>query len=248
MSNALPNPEQKRSYVQAMFTEIADRYDFLNSLISLNLDAPWRRKMVRACRLTGSETVLDIGTGSGVSAFALARALRPDGFVLGADFAHGMLRVAQKKQVQKEGASLGARAKAGCAFVNADALELPFPDSTFDAVTSAFVLRNLVDLHKGFADMARVTKSGGRVVALEICRPDAPLLKLLFRTYFYGWVPLLGSLLSRRRDAYTYLPHSLTNFPIKTDLTAIMARAGLTRTAYHLLAGGMAALYVGVKP
>ena len=229
-----------------MFTNISDRYDLLNSLISLNLDAPWRRKMVRACELRGSENVLDIGTGSGVSAFELARSLTPAGLVVGADFAHGMLQVAQRKLVQKECASLTARAKAGCAFVNADALELPFADDTFDAVTSAFVLRNLVDIQKGFEEMRRVAKPGGRVVALEICRPDNILLKALFRIYFYGWVPLLGGLLSRF-DAYKYLPNSLTYVPVKSDLTALMSASGLQNARYDLLAGGMAVLYSGVK-
>ena len=218
-----------------MFTNISDRYDLLNSLISLNLDAPWRRKMVRACELRGSENVLDIGTGSGVSAFELARSLTPAGRVVGADFSHGMLKVAMKK--------LKA---ANCFFANADALELPFPDATFDAVTSAFVLRNLVDIQKGFEEMRRVAKPGGRVVALEICRPDHILLKALFRIYFYGWVPLLGGLLSRF-DAYKYLPNSLTHVPVKSDLTALMSAAGLKNARFELLAGGMAVLYSGVK-
>jgi demethylmenaquinone methyltransferase/2-methoxy-6-polyprenyl-1,4-benzoquinol methylase len=146
-----------------------------------------------------------------------------------------------------------ARRKAGLRqshapeFVVGDALTLPYPDGSFDAVTSAFTVRNVGDIPRAFAEMYRVLKPGGRLVCLEMTHPPSPLIALGFTFYFYRVAPLLGALLSGDRDAYTYLPHSLESFPDAEHLAVIIQQAGFRRVRYRRLNLGTVACHVGVK-
>jgi demethylmenaquinone methyltransferase/2-methoxy-6-polyprenyl-1,4-benzoquinol methylase len=133
-------------------------------------------------------------------------------------------------------------------WVAADALQLPFSDNTFDCVTTGFAMRNVVNIEQAFRDMMRVVKPGGRVVCLEVARPKFALVRWGHRLYFNKIVPLLGRLISRHKEAYTYLPASAENFPPPEELKRIMERAGLGRVRFKRYGLGAVAIHVGVKP
>lgn len=222
--------------VRAMFTRIAGRYDLMNSLMTAGRHHAWRRRAARAALDAPPGPVLDLATGTADMALAL-RARDPARTVVGADFSPGMLARARAKL-----------ARAGpdrIHLVGADALRLPFADASFAAVTSAFLLRNLEDLEQGLAEMRRVTRPGGRVVALDIVGPRWPLGRSLFAVYFHRVVPLLGALVAGDRQAYTYLPRSVERFLEPAELAALMERAGLRAVHYRRLGLGTVALHAG---
>ena len=240
-AEVLPPPEQKAQYVREMFTSIAPTYDRLNSVMSLGLHRVWRRQAVALTGLRPGDTALDVATGTGDFALAMARRVIPGGRVIGTDFSEGMLELAAAKA---ENAGLAGVVT----FQWADALDLPFADGGFDAVTVGFAGRNVTDLHRFFSELRRVVRPGGRVVHLELSKPSLPLFKTLYRIYFYNLVPLVGGALARSRSAYTYLPNSLTPFPPADELARIMREAGLSRVRYYPLAFGTVTIHVGVTP
>ena len=178
--------------------------------------------------------MLDVATGTGDLAIELSRRVVPGGEVVGTDFSDRMLEL--------------ARAKApAIAFEQANALELPYDDGSFDAATVGFGARNFADLERGLGEMARVVRPGGRVVVLEITTPTRPPLSTFYGVWFDRIVPVLGRL-SGEQDAYSYLPNSVKRFPVPRELAAIMERAGLERLRWILTAGGIIALHVGEVP
>jgi demethylmenaquinone methyltransferase/2-methoxy-6-polyprenyl-1,4-benzoquinol methylase len=241
--------------VRAMFDRIAGVYDPLNTAMTAGLHHRWRERAVdKACVGPGSR-VLDVATGTGDLALELARRVGPDGEVVGSDFSEGMLDRARAKAAGADPRSARPR------FEWADAMELPYAGSSFDAATVGFGARNFDDLARGLAEMARVVRPGGRVVVLEITTPTRPPLSFFYRLWFDRVVPLLGrltgasvALVSRLRgratdptiaDAYTYLPNSVKRFPVPTALAAEMERAGLQDIGYLLTAGGIVAIHTG---
>jgi demethylmenaquinone methyltransferase / 2-methoxy-6-polyprenyl-1,4-benzoquinol methylase len=223
--------------VARMFGRIAPRYDLLNTLMTFGMDAGWRRRAVAAAALSGHGRALDVGTGTGALALAVARAV-PGGSVVGVDFAGPMIARAPGRAAA---AGLDERTD----FAQADALRLPFPDRSFDAVTSAFVVRNVADLGQAFREQARVLRPGGRVVCVELTRTRLPVFRHLFAWYFHRWVPLLGALVAGDAAAYTYLPESLDRFPRPSALADVMREAGLRDVRYELLGMGTVSLHVG---
>lgn len=227
----------KGEYVRAMFTRIARRYDLMNALMTCGRHHAWRRITAAALRAAPPGPVLDLATGTGDLALAIRRA-RPEDTVFGADFSEGMLREAAAK--------LSRRHQRRMPLVAADALALPFRDRTFAAVTSAFLLRNLGDLGRGIAEMRRVTRPGGLVVALEITRPRIPGWDAIFGFYFHRIVPAVGAVVAGDRAAYAYLPESVSQFASPQGLADLMRRAGLGDVRYRRLGLGTIALHVGV--
>ena len=224
-----------------MFGAIARRYDLLNRLLSLGIDRSWRREATLAAlekQVPGrAMRILDVATGTADLALALKKAA-PNAEVIGVDFVPEMLSLGRAK-ASKRGVEI--RLEQG------DGLALPYEDSSFDALTIAYGLRNFADYEKGLAEFYRVLKPGGRLVILEFPPPPKGVFGQLFRFYFLKVVPLLGGLLSGRRSAYTYLPDSVLKFPKPPELAHMMRSAGFREVRYHLQTFGVSALHVGDK-
>jgi demethylmenaquinone methyltransferase/2-methoxy-6-polyprenyl-1,4-benzoquinol methylase len=202
--------------------------------MTAGLDRRWREAAAAAADVAAGQAVLDVCTGTGDLAFALRRRVTASGRVVGADFAENMLERAREKADER-----GEQVE----FIQADALALPFVDSTFDGATVAFGIRNVSDLGAGIAEMVRVVRPGGRVVILEITTPRH--LRRFYQLWFDRVVPLLGELLGRDGAAYGYLPESVKRFPEPPQLGAVMAGAGLADVRWQLFAGGIIALHYG---
>src|SRR5438128_657327 len=231
MERDYPGPDSRR--VQEMFAGIAHRYDFLNHFLSASIDRRWRKVAVNKVReLVGSSpsiVCLDVCSGTGDLALALHRGLHCD--VIASDFCHPMLTRAYAKC-----AGLPVRN------VEADALNLPFPDRSFEALTIAFGLRNLEDPRRGLNEMRRVLKPGGGVVILEFSKPVAPVFKHAFNFYFRHILPKLGAAISGNGSAYQYLPDSVRKFPAQDQLKELMESCEFRDVGYGNLSGGIAAL------
>src|SRR5256886_7295634 len=227
----------KPEAVRGMFTRIARRYDLMNSLMTAGRHHAWRAVVARAAAAAPPGPALDLARATADLALAL-RAAMPQRPVFGADFSEAMLREARLK--------LRLRRATRVALLAADALALPFADKTFACVTSAFLLRNLVDLSAGLAEMRRVTMAGGLVAALEITRPGVPGWDALFALYFNRLVPLIGALVAGDRAAYTYLPQSVGRFVTPAELGRLVERAGLRAVRWRRLGLGTIAVHVGM--
>jgi demethylmenaquinone methyltransferase/2-methoxy-6-polyprenyl-1,4-benzoquinol methylase len=221
-----------------MFDRIADRYDAMNSVMTAGMHHRWRRRSAERADLSQGDSALDVCCGTGDLALELARWVGPSGSVIGCDFSEPMLEVARSKAAER---GLG-----WVRFENADALQLPYADRSFDAVTVGFGVRNLADLDRGLAEMTRVLRPGGRLVILEITQPRRPPLSLFYSLWFDRIVPLLGAL-AGDRDAYAYLPESVRSFPSPLGLAQRMSEAGLRRILVTVLAGGIIAIHSGVR-
>lgn len=219
-----------------MFTAIAPRYDFLNHLLSFNVDRSWRRAAVARlgweARPTG--VYLDLCAGTLDLAAQLARQPGFRGTVLGADFVVPMLA---------RGKGKAPRAVP----VGADALALPFPDAAFDGALVGFGVRNLADLDAGLVEAARVLKPGARFVILEFATPRFAPLRAVYLFYFRHILPVIGRMVSKHRDAYTYLPESVLDFPAPDALARRLAAAGFRDVGFELLTGGICAVHHGTR-
>jgi len=229
----------KPGYVQAMFTAIAGRYDFVNAVLSFGLDAGWRRFAASQATTGPNGLALDVAAGTGELARHLARK-EGRATVVALDFCPDMLSRARAKRIAQDG---GDRVE----FVLGDVLQLPFADGTFDCVTIGFGLRNVADVRAAFREMSRVTRAGGTVVSLELTRPVSPFARVLHALWLSRVVPHLGRLISGSREAYEYLPHSIREFPSPEEVKIIMEGAGLGDVKVHRLSGGIATVHVGAK-
>jgi demethylmenaquinone methyltransferase/2-methoxy-6-polyprenyl-1,4-benzoquinol methylase len=225
--DALPVGDEKARRVRGMFDGIATRYDLLNRMLTFGMDVGWRRRAVRALALDRGSLVLDMACGTG----DLCRELAAAGYrSIGLDFSFGML----------------AASKTRAPLVQADVLAMPVGDGVADGVTCGFALRNVVDLDRLFAEMARVIRPGGRLAILEVAEPANPIVRTGHAVYFNRVVPAVGGLLSDRA-AYRYLPRSVAYLPPPADLMAMVRRAGFPDARRSALAAGIAQLLTGSR-
>jgi demethylmenaquinone methyltransferase/2-methoxy-6-polyprenyl-1,4-benzoquinol methylase len=232
--------ENKANYVKSMFDQIAPRYDLMNRLMTFGQDQSWRRYVVRQAAPPIGGLALDVATGTGDIAIELAHAIGYKGQVVASDFSLEMMQPGPAKAAK---AKVGQQVK----FMAADALHLPFPNNTFDCITTGFAMRNVVDIQGAFAEMRRVAKPGGRIVCLEVAKPKSATIRFLHQFYFNNVVPILGQLVGGAKEAYTYLPDSAKNFPPPPQLKLIMEQAGLQQVRYHLMSFGAVAVHTGLK-
>jgi len=245
---------EKPEYVKELFDSISQEYDRMNWLMTGGLLALWHRAFARETRLSLGESALDVCCGTGDLSFIQARRVGPDGRVVGLDFSPNMLEIAAAR------AERDATSRAPIQWIEGDAHQLPFPDGDattgFHAVTMGFALRNVARIPTAIGEMARVARKGGRIVCLEVSRPDHPLIRAGFNVYFFRIVPLLGRWAERRippesplRELrpYTYLPYSLEHLPSPAELLAILRDAGLVNVRRRPLTGGVVSLYIGEK-
>ncbi len=239
MSTSLLDKRETR--IRRMFGDIAPRYDFLNHLLSMNVDRYWRWRTTRLAPPDGTGPILDLCTGTGDLALAYDRAASQQVPVVGADFCHEMLIRAGQKACRSQ-------AEQRIRFLEADAQQLPLADGQFQITTVAFGLRNVTDMDRGLAEMVRVTRPGGKVAILEFSQPRGRFFGPLFRFYSKWMLPYIGQMISRSKDnAYRYLPASVREFPDGEALADRLRRHGLSDVRWYPLTFGIATLYVGTK-
>ena len=234
------NTEQtKKEEVREMFDRIAPTYDMLNHTLSLNIDRLWRRRVVRLVRRFAPRRILDVATGTGDLAIAMARRIRGTQ-VLGVDLSEGMLDIARRKVAE---AGLDGRV----VLDTGDAERLFVSDSAVDVATVAFGVRNFGDLDAGLRDIARTLREGGRIVILEFSTPRNPLARAFYGFWNRRVLPRVGGMVSRDRKAYEYLPESIGEFPAPERFLEMMPRAGFRNCKARSQSFGIAHIYVGEK-
>lgn len=228
--------QERAEYVQDMFARIAGRYDTMNRLMTAGQDVKWRKYVIEQAQLPENGRLLDIATGTGDIALEGLQQ-QPSIQAIGGDFTIEMMQVG--KRVPK---------RQGIQWTTADTLALPFLNDTFDAVTSGFLMRNVIDVAAAFREQMRVTKPGGHVVVLESSPPKDNLLKPFIRIHLNYIIPTLGKLVSGNADAYRYLPDSTQAFKGPDELAQIMQQIGFTKVHYRMFMFGTIAIHVGQKP
>jgi demethylmenaquinone methyltransferase / 2-methoxy-6-polyprenyl-1,4-benzoquinol methylase len=226
----------KRTYVRDMFTAIAPTYDRLNRIISFRFDQRWRRAAVKRLGWERRPTGLYLDLCAGTMDFGATLARQPgfSGRIAAADFAQAMLRLGRAKSTRLRP-------------VTADALELPFPDASFDGAMVGWGVRNLVDLDAGLAEAARVLKPGAKLVILEMTLPPEPRLRQVYLLYFRHVLPWIGRRISKHTTAYTWLPESTQAFPPPAELARRMTEHGFSEVQWRLFLGGVCALHEGTR-
>ncbi|HTX19262.1 MAG TPA: bifunctional demethylmenaquinone methyltransferase/2-methoxy-6-polyprenyl-1,4-benzoquinol methylase UbiE [Bacteroidota bacterium] len=228
----------EKQYVRTLFDSIARHYDFLNHLLSGGVDLYWRRAAIRSLKAFSPRSILDVATGTADLAIASLR-LNPDE-VIGVDISAPMLEIGKRKI---EAIDASGRIQLQLA----EAEHLPFPEGRFDAAMVAFGVRNFEDLFAGLREMHRVLKKGGKVAVLEFSKPRVFPFRQIYLFYFTRLLPLIGRAISRKAEAYRYLPETVLAFPDGDDFVQILESAGFSSITYRRLTLGIASLYCGEK-
>jgi demethylmenaquinone methyltransferase / 2-methoxy-6-polyprenyl-1,4-benzoquinol methylase len=229
--------QSKKDQVKHMFNMIASKYDVLNHTLSLGMDYVWRKKAIKKI-LNNPKEILDIATGT--ADFAISAAKHTQANITGIDISDQMIYVGNKKIQQKK---LHNRIKLSIE----DSENLPFHDNSYDAITAGFGVRNFENLEKGLSEIYRIVKKNGYVVILEPSTPKAFPLKQIFSIYFQKILPFIGSLVSKDKSAYSYLPNSVKSFPDGDDFLEILNKQGFSKANYYPLSFGIVSLYVAIK-
>lgn len=229
----------KSRQVEQMFDNIAPTYDVLNHRLSWDIDKCWRRKAIAQLAPYHPQQILDIATGTGDFAILSARMLRPRQLI-GADISESMMNIGREK-VEREGL------QHVISFQREDCMKLSFTDSSFDAVTAAFGIRNFKDLNQGLSEMCRVLKKGGVLSIVELTTPVVSPMKQLFNIYSHTLLPLYGKLISKDSSAYRYLTATIEAFPQGEKMMQVLRHAGFEEVAFRRLTFGICTMYFAKK-
>jgi demethylmenaquinone methyltransferase / 2-methoxy-6-polyprenyl-1,4-benzoquinol methylase len=237
LPGGLPTGEERARLVREMFDRISGRYELLNTLMSAGLNSIWNKKALQATGLRPGDRALDLACGAGSLTRELAKRVGPDGYVLGFDFSEEMLKVARGRPAPNIEYQLG------------DATNLEgLTENSFDAATIAYGARNIPGLDALFAEMVRMVRPNGKVVCLEIARPEGRFFAAFYGLWFDRLVPWLGAKVSGDDWAYSYLPESVKEFVASGELAEIMERNGLQDVTWRKFSGGIVTLHSGTKP
>ena len=224
--------------ITEMFNDISPHYDFLNHLLSFNADRRWRRITSKQVSKRHPSAILDVATGTADLAIRMAKDM-PSAKIIGVDLSKKMLEIGNQKIAEKQ---LSQRIRLEAA----DAAYLPYSDNSFDTVTAAFGVRNFSDLEQGLREMFRVAKNGGTVFILEFSQPNSFGIKAPYRFYAHHLLPLIGQIVSRNKNATSYLPSSIDSFPDTQSFKTLLLQNGLTEIQFQRFFGGIATLYQGL--
>lgn len=238
MKSSPPQEDAQAAYVHSMFSSIARRYDLMNRLMTAGQDRAWRREVVRLTKLPAHGHALDLGTGTGDLALEVSKQV-PTAHTIAADFTLEMMQAGRVQQNKRNLPLLN-----WCA---ADALHLPYPDGSFDAVMSGFLMRNVSDLDLALREQYRILKPDSRIVILDTTRPPQSFLTPFINLHLSFIIPTLGKLITGNREAYTYLPTSTRKFLTAEALAARMLENGFREVAFHRLMFDTIAIHWGVK-
>jgi demethylmenaquinone methyltransferase / 2-methoxy-6-polyprenyl-1,4-benzoquinol methylase len=242
MTFKLPSQEDKAEYVHRQFERIAKRYDLTNDVISLGMHRGWKSRAVDELKTRSDGSYLDVCCGTGDLALTIAARLGDRGKVTGVDFSQNMLDVAAQRALKAQ-----RQGKTNCEvqWRQGDAQDLPFAENSFDGAIISFGLRNLTDYKQGIYQMSRVVRPGGKVINLDLGHPSLPVFTQVFGIYFRHVVPIIGAILQNDRQAYTYLPESLSTYPNHERLTSIFEEVGLKDVQWTPLSMGSVSMHVG---
>lgn len=237
LADSIATPDGKRRYVRALFATIADRYDFITVALSYGQDARWKRRLVSMAAPRRGARALDLATGTGDIAFALAsRGAR----VVGLDITTRMIELANAK-------ARGQSVPRDVRFLVGDMLALPFPDASFDLVTTGYGLRNVPNLTLAIDEIRRVLKPGGQILSLDFNRPSNAIVRAGYFAYLTAVGGALGWLLHRDPDTYRYIPASIRQYPGARAVAGMMESRGFSRATFHHVLGGLMAIHHGIR-
>ena len=230
----------KTDRVMQHFNSVARHYDFMNTLLSFGIHYAWKRKAVRMLKLVPGDRVLDVCGGTGDLAIMAARAIGPAGQVAIYDINRAMINAGLHKVADTE-------IEARLWHVQGNAEFISFPDRRFDAVMVGFGIRNVTHMQKGFEEMYRVLKPGGKLMCLEFSKPTWPVFRWLYDFYSFYIMPFLGELLAGSKKAYTHLPESIRMFALPNELSKLLKKIGFSQITYHRLTNGIAVIHLAIK-
>jgi demethylmenaquinone methyltransferase/2-methoxy-6-polyprenyl-1,4-benzoquinol methylase len=232
--------KEKIGWVLRHFNTVAGKYDLMNTLLSLGIHHVWKRTAVKMLGLRPGDCVIDVCGGTGDLSILAANDVRSSGQVILYDINRLMMETGRPKV---KGSSYGR----SIFYVQGDAERIPFSDQVFDAAMVGFGIRNVTHMEKGFGEMCRVLKTGGKLMCLEFSKPTLPPFRWLYDFYSFHVMPLLGDLMVGSRRAYTYLPESIRMFPLPGELSRILRKVGLFNVFYRKLTNGIAVVHLGTK-
>jgi demethylmenaquinone methyltransferase/2-methoxy-6-polyprenyl-1,4-benzoquinol methylase len=232
--------DQKTDRVIQHFNLVAQHYDFMNSLLSFGIHHLWKRTAVRMMDLAPGDQILDVCGGTSDLAILAARNIGPAGAVIVYDINRAMIQAGLHKAVQKDMASR-------IGYVQGNAETISFPDKHFDAAMVGFGIRNVTNMKRGFEEMYRVLKPGGKMMCLEFSKPTFPPFRWLYDIYSFYVMPVLGELIAGSRKAYTHLPESIRMFPLPDELSDLLMQIGFSQVSYRNLTNGIAVIHLATK-
>jgi demethylmenaquinone methyltransferase/2-methoxy-6-polyprenyl-1,4-benzoquinol methylase len=232
--------QEKTDHVLRHFNSVARYYDFMNTLLSFGIHHLWKKTAVKMMRLMPGDRVLDVCGGTGDLAILSAKAVGPRGRVVIYDINRAMMQAGFSKVTQT---SIESRVQ----YVQGDAERISFADQYFDSTMVGFGIRNVTHMEKGFREMYRVLKPGGKMMCLEFSKPTLPVFRWLYDFYSFHIMPFLGQMIAGSRKAYTHLPESIRMFPMPDELSAILETIGFSQVTYRRLTNGIAVIHLAVK-